>query len=158
MDWIVGGVLAVLALVWRLINRSAQQGVAADKSIVVDGSNVMHWGGDPSEKVLRGVIASLMAKGWSPHVVFDANAGYKLRDHFMDENEMARVCKLPARQITVVDSGVVADGVILQMAKAQGLRVVSNDRYRDWSVKYPLVKKRGRMMRGTWKGGNVIWR
>jgi len=117
----------------------------------------MHWGGDPSAKVLAGVVANLVKSGLSPIVVFDASAGYRLSGRYMHHAEMASIAGAPREHVYVVDKGVVADEVILDLAKTHGLRVVSNDRYRDWSVQFPLVKKRGRMKRGTWKGGNVIW-
>ena len=47
--------------------------------IVVDGSNVMHWNDDvPSVRTLTLVLADLTARGFAPHVFFDANVGYKL--------------------------------------------------------------------------------
>lgn len=156
MVWLILPAI-ILVLVIAVTRKRPRDQKPAGKRIVVDGSNVMFWGGDPSEKVLAAVLRDLVAKGLRPQVIFDANVGYKLRGHFMDASAMARICKVPARQIEVVDKGVGADEVILSYAKRHGLRVVSNDRYRDWTVRFPLVKQKGRMLRGTWKGGMVKW-
>jgi len=118
---------------------------------------VMHWGGDPSIKVLNRVLQDIAAHGLTPVVYFDANVGYRLMDRFCDAKEMARLTKLREDQICVVDKGVVADGELLQCAADQGLRVVSNDRYRDWRLRYPFLKKKGRVVRGTYDAGAVRW-
>lgn len=129
----------------------------ASNPIVVDGSNVLFWGGDPSPITLTRVVDDLRAKGFSPFVIFDANIGYKLQDRYMDDAPMARLLALPVSQVLVVEKGVIADERILEVATEGGLQVVSNDRFRDWKVKYPIVGKKGRILRGSVKGGNVIW-
>ncbi len=126
-------------------------------AIIVDGSNVMHWGGDPSLQVLTGVINRITDLGLTPVVVFDASVGHRLMGRYLHGDAMAKLIGLPAAHVYVVHKGVVADEVILDLAQDHGLKVVSNDRFRDWSVQFPLVKTKGRMMRGTWKGGNVVW-
>ncbi|MFY9206176.1 MAG: hypothetical protein WAO67_10630, partial [Yoonia sp.] len=64
-------------------------------SVIVDGSNVMHWGGEPSEIVLARVILAIIAKGYEPYVIFDANVGYKLRGKYLDDAPMAQLIGLP---------------------------------------------------------------
>jgi len=129
--------------------------VIPPNAIVVDGSNVMYWGGDPSEKVLRRVLATMREKGFAPIVIFDASVGYRLEDRFMTPRDLAEITGLPATRIYVVDKGVVADEVILDFATAHDLRVVSNDRFRDWGVQFPMVKIKGRLVKGTWQQGSV---
>ena len=47
--------------------------------IVIDGSNVLHWKDNtPQIETLREVIRRVEALGYTPGVVFDANAGYKI--------------------------------------------------------------------------------
>lgn len=123
--------------------------------IVLDGSNIMYWGGDPSAKALNHVIGFLAQKNFSPVVIFDASAGYRLSDRFMTEIDFARLTSLPERQILVVNKGVVADEVILDFATTHKLRIVTNDRYRDWSVQFPMVKQKGRLLKGSFANGNV---
>lgn len=129
----------------------------AKNGIVVDGSNVMFWGGEPSEVVLVRVILAIIAKGYEPYVMFDANVGYKLRDTYLDDAQMARIIGVPASRVVVVGSGVVADERILAFAQESGLPVLSNDRYRDWKVQFPFIASKGRMIRGRWVQGNVVW-
>lgn len=146
----------LLRVVWGWRGRA--QKPRARNVVVVDGSNVMHWGGDPSEVVLQRVIASLQDRGLTPYVIFDANVGYVLRGRHLADASMARMIGLPDAQVFVVESGVTADERILQVATQNGYRVVSNDRFRDWKVKYPMVGQKGRILRGAWKSGSVVWR
>ena len=129
----------------------------ADNAILVDGSNVMFWGGDPSAHVLKAVVASLTSKGFAPYVIFDANVGYKLQDRYLDDAPMAKMIDIPVGRVLVVEKGVSADDRILEIARDQGLRVVTNDRFRDWKGTYPMIGKKGFFVRGSFKGGNVQW-
>lgn len=127
-------------------------------AIVVDGSNVMHWGNEPSSKVLSRVLRSLEAMGYQPILFFDANVGYVLGDRYFDEVMMARIADVPEKQICVVSKGVVADEAILMFASDHQLRVVTNDKYRDWRVRFPHADKKGVLIGGTWRDGAVKWR
>ena len=149
-------IVYLLRVVWG--RRGRAKPARAQTIVIVDGSNVMHWGGDPSEVVLKRVIASLQDRGLTPYVIFDANVGYVLRGRHLADASMARMVGLPDAQVFVVESGVTADERILQVASENGYRVVSNDRFRDWTVKYPLVGRKGRILRGAWKSGSVVWR
>ncbi|WP_322891621.1 MULTISPECIES: NYN domain-containing protein [unclassified Yoonia] len=127
-------------------------------AIVVDGSNVMHWGGDPSAKVIWRVLRELEAKGYTPIVFFDASVGYKLSDRYLNEKKLSVAIDIPADHICVVDKGVVADQAILAFSADHGLRIVSNDQYRDWRVHFPHLDRKGAVLRGTFQDGAVVWR
>ena len=118
----------------------------------------MHWGGEPSVKVLARVLRQLEDQGHEPAVFFDANVGYKLGDRYHDDRDMAGLIGVPARQIYVVDKGVAADEVLLQFATDHRLRIVSNDQFRDWRVQFPWINGKGRLLRGTWRDGAVVWK
>lgn len=126
-------------------------------TIVVDGSNVMHWGGDPSLKVLSQVLRSLEIAGYAPIVFFDANVGYKVGERYYTEETLAPLIGVRFDHIIVVDKGVSADEMILNCATDLGTRIVTNDRFRDWRVTFPHAAKKGTLVRGRWKGGNVKW-
>ena len=130
----------------------------AGRRVVVDGSNVMHWGGDPSLKVLKAVLRDLNGRGVTPMVFFDANAGYVLQDRYINEIEFARLLGLPSTAIDVVDSGTPADEVLLAYAAKQRLPVISNDRYREWRVRFPHISKRGALIGGSYRNGAVRWK
>ncbi|WP_296431958.1 hypothetical protein [Yoonia sp.] len=134
-----------------------QEGPPAN-AIVVDGSNVMHWAEDPSAKVLSRVLRALEQKGYTPIVFFDANVGYKLDDHYYDESKIAWLIGVPAWHVCVVSRGVVADEAILAFASDHHLRVVTNDKFRDWRVQFPHADKKGILVGGTWREGSVVWR
>jgi hypothetical protein len=126
--------------------------------IIVDGSNVMHWGPEPSVRTLAQVLQSLTRAGYTPIVFFDASVGYVLDDHYYNEAKLAPLLGIPQEHILVVDKGVVADERILSTASNHGLRVVSNDRYRDWRVQFPHADQKGVLLSGTWREGTVVWR
>ncbi|MBS1304318.1 hypothetical protein [Loktanella sp. SALINAS62] len=156
------GLFLMVLLAVLLVRRARRVGTTAagpQASVIVDGSNVMHWGGgDPSLIVLTRVLQSLRDdKGHIPAVVFDANVGYKLFNRFHGHAAMASAIDMPQHLVLVVDRGVIADEAILDVAARHNLPVVSNDRFRDWSVQYPWVRKKGRVLRGTWKDGSVRW-
>lgn len=127
-------------------------------AIVVDGSNVMHWGGEPSSRVIAKTVYELENRGFAPIMIFDASVGYRLSDHYMTPRALAPLVNMAMNRVYVVHKGVVADEVILDFATEHDLRIVTNDRYLDWSVQFPLVKKKGRLVKGTMKEGNIIFR
>ena len=128
-------------------------------TILVDGSNVMHWKDNaPSGQVVARVVQALEARGERPHVYFDANAGYKLGDRFMDARALGQVIGLPAARITVADSGTPADPLLLDHAARARLRIVTNDRFQDWRVQFPVAGTRGALVKGHCQDGTPILR
>lgn len=124
-------------------------------AIVVDGSNVMHWGGEPSAQVLSLVLRKIEAAGYAPIVFFDANVGYVLGDRYFDELRMAQLTGVAKDHICVVDKGVIADEAILMFARDHGLRIVTNDRYRDWKNAFPHLRKKGTLVKGNFTSGHA---
>ena len=130
---------------------------AALPSVVVDGSNVMHWlDGKPRVEPLLQVVAALKRRGFAPGVVFDANVGHKLAGHSAHEGAMAKLLGLPVNWVIVVGKGVVADAVILQAARDLQARIVTNDRFREWVEAHPEVAEPGFLIRGGFREG-VLW-
>ena len=127
-------------------------------AIVVDGSNVMHWAGAPSAMVLARVLRALEGKGHTPIVFFDASAGYQISDRYMNEKHLSAAIGVSEAHVCVVDKGVIADQAILAFAADHGLKVVSNDQYRDWRVQFPHLARKGAVLRGCFRDGAVIWR
>ncbi|WP_322893925.1 MULTISPECIES: NYN domain-containing protein [unclassified Yoonia] len=152
------GLVVLVVLRRRRAAPGAAQAKLPRKAIVVDGSNVMHWGGAPSVKVLARVLRALEVQGYTPIVFFDANAGYILSDRYMDEKAMSAAIGVPQVQVCVVDKGVIADQSILAFAADHGLRVVSNDQFRDWRVQFPHLNRKGAVLRGTFRDGALVWR
>ncbi|MCF1707862.1 hypothetical protein L0V05_03420 [Tabrizicola sp. J26] len=125
--------------------------------IVVDGSNVMYWKDNaPRLETVQEVLLRLKALGFSPGVVFDANAGYLLTGRYMHHEPFSRLLDLPEDRVMVVSKGTVADMVVLAAARDLGARIVSNDRYRDWAEQHPEIADPGRIVRGGYREG-ALW-
>ncbi|QYK40901.1 MAG: hypothetical protein KF887_16115 [Paracoccaceae bacterium] len=145
--------LASLILAARRRPARRGKGRPVRNGIIVDGSNVMHWkGGVADLQTVRAVLDELARRGFTPGVIFDANAGYKLADRYMDDAELAALLGLPEDRVLVVPRGTPADHYILMAARDMQARVVTNDRYRDWAGEFPEVAEPGFLMRGGWRG------
>ncbi|MEM7496912.1 MAG: hypothetical protein AAF371_02835 [Pseudomonadota bacterium] len=144
--------LYLLARAWFRRRRSRQ----TSRRIVIDGSNVMHWAdGVPQIRPVREVVKHLRGLGFTPGVIFDANAGYLIRGKYQHDKEFEKLLGLPRGHVMVVDKGAPADPTILAAAKEFGSRVVTNDRYRDWAAQYPDVYKPGFLIRGGYRQGRL---
>jgi hypothetical protein len=149
------GVAVLVILVQRAFRPKAAE-PAKGRRIVVDGSNVMHWGVEvPSLGVLSRVLGELVKAEFVPVVFFDANVGYKVSGQHMDEAELAGLLGVKPAQVHISPSGSPADPLLLDYATRNGLRVVSNDRFRDWSVKFRRVGTKGFLIHGRYAEGRV---
>lgn len=142
-------------VVWRLLE--VRPNAQAENWIVVDGSNVLHWqDNQPEIAVVRAVVQHLVALGFSPLVVFDATAGYKISGKYEHDFALSRLLGLPEARVMVVERGTPADPVLLSCARGLGARIVTNDRYRDWACAHPEVREAGHLIRGGVRDG-VVW-
>lgn len=124
--------------------------------IVIDGSNVMHWADEtPRIEPLREVVTYLQDRGFTPGVVFDANAGYLLTGRYRHDHAFGKLLGLPPERVMVVGKGEPADPKILTAAQSLGARVVTNDRFRDWADQFPDVRKPGFLIRGGYREGRL---
>ena len=161
-------ILLLKAALWRPVARGEAGPKPAPKPdrkpagrgerwIVVDGSNVMHWRGNtPDLEVLRAAVAALRSGGYVPLIWFDANVGYKLEGEFLNARDMAMRLGVKPSHVRVAKKGEVADTLLLAEASSLGVKVVTNDQYRDWQDQYPWVSDAGRVMRGGVRDG-AIW-
>ncbi|MEC9310658.1 MAG: hypothetical protein VYA97_02775 [Pseudomonadota bacterium] len=134
--------LAVEAIPEAQVDRKIRR--SRKRHAVVDGSNVAHWGGDNSVSLgpVGAVTKVLSGEGVTPIIVFDANIGYKIGGKYM--NAATLRAKLPGRpRVEVVDSGVNADVVIIDLAGQMGADIVSNDLFRDSIAARSVRKRRG---------------
>lgn len=124
--------------------------------LIIDGSNVMHWkDGTPQIETLRDVVRHVSALGFSPGVVFDANAGHILAGKYQHHYAMGQHLGLPEARVMVVDKGTPADPTILAAARDLGARIVSNDRYKDWADQHPEVRVAGHLIKGGYRDGKL---
>lgn len=128
----------------------------ANTWIIVDGSNVMHWkDGTPDLGTLKKVLETLKQAGFKPGVMFDANVGYKVEGHYMNDRTLSRALGLRAKQVMVAPKGTPADPLILQAARDSQARIVTNDRFRDWADEFPDVLNADRLVKGGFQKGEL---
>jgi hypothetical protein len=122
--------------------------------IVVDGSNVMYWDREtPSLETVREVLRAVEAEGFVPLVWFDANAGHLVAGQYLRPEKLARKLGLRQGQVLVAPKGTPADPLLLEEAARLGVRVVTNDRFRDWAEDHPMVRDPERFVRGRVRDG-----
>ena len=142
--------LASLVLALRALTKRRKRWV------ILDGSNVMYWrDATPQIETLQEVILELRTAGYTPGVVFDANAGYLLSGKYQHDGALAKSLGLPEERVMVVPKGSPADPAILTAALDLGARVVTNDRYRDWAEQHPEVNEPGHLIQGGYKAGKL---
>ena len=155
-DLLLVALPSLLASLYLLARAALHPKAKAPKWIVIDGSNVMHWADNrPQVATLRAVIDHLTRLGFAPGVVFDANAGYKLSDHYQHDFALGRLLGLPEDRVLVVAKGTQADPILLSAARDLGARIVSNDRFRDWTEDHPEVNDPGHLVRGGFRDGKL---
>ncbi|TDE34928.1 NYN domain-containing protein [Antarcticimicrobium sediminis] len=159
-DWsdflIVSGpcFLASVFLLVRAVTRRTQR--QKEQWVIVDGSNVMHWReGTPQIETVKEVVGHLSALGYTPGVMFDANAGYLLAGKYLHDGALAKVLGIPEERVMVVPKGTPADPVILAAARDLGAKIVTNDRFRDWADQHPEVYQPGHLIRGGYSSGRI---
>lgn len=150
------GATSALASFVLLLLALFRRGHGGGPPILVDGSNVLHWKNDqPDLASVRAVLKELTALGFSPGVIFDANVGYKIGSHYLDDRHLAKMLKLPEDRVLVVPKGTPADGYLIAAARDLGARVVTNDRFRDWAEANPEVREPGFLIRGGFRDGKL---
>ncbi|MBM1221886.1 hypothetical protein JQU17_14665 [Ponticoccus sp. SC2-23] len=147
-------VLTLLVAVIGWLPRGRRVRARKRPVIVVDGSNVMHWGGgEPSSEKLSSVLAALIEAGFEPETWFDANVGYKLIGRYAGPGQLARILPIPASSIRVVDKGTPADPELIRSALRQRARIITNDRFQDWRMDFPALEEEGRLISGRIRQG-----
>lgn len=158
LDPFVLGLAAALGLALLLLLLVRRRSGRLVPSVLVDGSNVMHWRDDTPQIVpVLAVLAEVERRGQVAGVIFDANAGYKLFGRYTNEREFARVLGLSEEQVFVVPKGTQADPYLLSAARDYGAKVVTRDRFRDWTEDYPEVTSPGFLLRGGYRDNGVFW-
>lgn len=157
--FLLAGLCAVASLILLLLaaRKAQKSALKPDQTwIVVDGSNVMYWrDGVPQLNTVRKVVQRLVALGYAPGVMFDANAGYLLTGRYMHDGALGQGLGLPMDRVMVVPKGVPADPYILTAARDLKARIVTNDRYRDWAGDHPEVAVAGYLICGDFRDGGL---
>lgn len=150
---IVGGLAALVLIVTAHLLRRARK---PRNYILIDGSNVMYWEDQsPHIAPVQQAVSLLTKKGYTPVVMFDANAGHVLFGRYTHDHHFANTLNVPADQIMVVDKGVQADVQVLKAARTMEAKVVTNDFFRDWAKDFPEVRTRGHLIHGGYHKGKL---
>lgn len=159
-DAMLLGIFAALLLATLLVldlRRRLRARRAALPQAVLDGSNVMHWGeGGPKLATVAAVLRLAEARGYEAGVIFDANAGYLIAGHYMNEVQFAKALAVRAANVLVVPKGTQADPYLLDYARKTGAILISNDRFRDRIAEYPELAVPGRRVPGG-IGAAGVW-
>jgi len=155
-DLILVALILLLLVGYFAFKSRAVPLISRKKWIVLDGSNVMYWRDDkPQLKTVAAVLEHVQALGYTPYVIFDASAGYRVSDRYLHDDDIAAFLGMNRRQVEVVGKGEVADPIILNKARKLKAQVITNDRYRDWAGEYPEVRGKGFLVRGGYRGGRL---
>jgi Zc3h12a-like ribonuclease protein len=147
---------AAILLLYTWLRRSRAARKAARKWVILDGSNVMHWkNGEPKIETVLEVTRYLSMRGFTPGVVFDANAGYLISDRYLHDSGFGLLLELPEERVMVVPKGSPADPIILAAARDHGARVVTNDQFRDWADDFPEIRNEGFLIGGGYRSGKL---
>jgi len=116
----------------------------------------MHWNdGTAQIETVRDVVQHLKRQGFTPGIVFYANAGHILTGKYQHHGGMGKLLGLPEDRVMVVDKGTPADPIILAAARDLGAKVVTNDRYRDWAEAHPEVRDPRHLVKGGYRDGKL---
>jgi len=147
---------AIILLLSTWLRRTEPAKEADKKWVILDGSNIMHWNkGTPKAETVLEVTRYLSMRGFTPGVIFDANAGYKISDQYLHDSGFGFLLELPEERVMVVPKGTPADPIILAAARDHGARVVTNDQFRDWADDFPEVRNKGFLIRGGYRSGKL---
>lgn len=145
---VIASLVLIIGQIWNRLSLKSW--------VIVDGSNVMYWKGEgPAILTVREVVDHLRDNGYSPGVIFDANAGYLLTGRYQHDRSLSSQLNLAVDRVMVVPKGTPADPYILKIARDFGAQVISNDRFRDWAEAHPEVAEPGRVVKGGYRKGQL---
>lgn len=103
-------------------------------NILVDGSNVLFWGGNqPLAQLPMLVVCALHVRRYTPVVYFDSSISRHLgKKHFDALSDIATINFAP--------DGTPADAILLEECEEGRLQIVSCDRFRDWRSEHPRLR------------------
>ena len=113
------------------------------EKILVDGSNVAWMSkkdGKPDIENIEIIKLELEDKGYNPIIIVDAT----LR-HIIPEGDKKRFEKwIDEEKVIQAPAQVKADDALLKFAEERGLKIVSNDTFRDYEDMHPWIKDKSR--------------
>jgi hypothetical protein len=140
--------------------------VLSDKTVIIDGSNIYHFGHDHGvgRLALALLAGRLRSEGYRVVCFFDANIHFTLKDHKAIATDakhtllsLLEVFELMPDEVFIVPSGQQADRYILECLKYLPVSfAVSNDQYRDYAAQYPSVINSHSWRKGVFISDNEL--
>ena len=159
IGWLGAGA-AVLVAVWLSYlsptpapSPKAPKAGKAGPDIAVDGTNVLFWDGEADLNTLRLVVDRLRDRGLIPQVFLDASTRHHLNAPALTPKDIATALGLPLAQVTQCPAGTEADAFLIAFAKAEGVPILSNDRFGDRAKQTKGIKR----LTGVIANGKVIF-
>lgn len=122
--------------------------------VIIDGNNILRYGKEYNlieygtewcVPQITALIAALDAHGIEWHCFFDANCMFKIKETCSKEHfeDFKSLLKANHKKFSVVPGGTKADPWILDMADDEGLKIITNDLYRDaeYQAKHPWLQR-----------------
>jgi hypothetical protein len=110
------------------------------KVVVIDGANVAYEersaGGKPKLSNLLKVRRELEERGEEAVIIVDASLKYDIDD----QDQLEQLIR--SQQVRQVPAGTDADYFIIQFADQLDALIVTNDRYKDYTDRYPWIPER----------------
>jgi hypothetical protein len=110
------------------------------ETIVVDGANVAHEVKAKSGKARTSSLAAmrktLIEMGFRPIIIVDA----KLRHDIDDPDQLEKM--FDQREVLQAPAGTDADYFVLETAKREEAKIVSNDRFQDYQDKFEGIREK----------------
>lgn len=133
----------------------------ADKTIIIDGSNIYHFGlkHGLGAKALKTLVGSLRSDGYRLVCFFDANIYFTLKENGQLEKYKSRfsvvmlhnIFGLEDVEIYVVPSGIQADKFIIEsISLLPKSFALTNDKFRDYEAEYDFLAKDLQWRKGVW--------
>lgn len=124
----------------------------SDKTVVIDGSNIYHFGLDNGvgNKALKSLVNELRSEGYRVVCFFDANIYFTLlkNNEFQKGTQkfsptlLYNIFDLHVTEIYIVPSGFQADLYIVETLSHLPISfAVTNDRFRDYEASYDFLAK-----------------
>ncbi len=152
----LAALIVIVFLVVRIVRKSRDTPSKDQNWVILDGSNVLYWKDEtPQIQTVREVLARVKELGFTPGVMFDANAGYLVSGSYQHDHRFSKQLGLPENHVMVVPKGRPADPYILAAARDLGARIVTNDRYRDWEAQHSEIRTPGFLIKGGYRAGKL---
>lgn len=136
-----------------------------DETFAIDGTNLLHsWvdqtaGLNANARPLLTLLTNLLKNNYDFFCVFDANIEILLKKtHPKHAKDIQGLILSSPKKFFIVTGGTQADSVVLATANDRNLKVISNDRYKDYKTRYEWLESQhpDRLLHSNYVPGGII--